>query len=198
VPYELVGIIVPPFDSRPVPGVGCISRGVSHSIDRRLSVLDLVLGLELELELVARLLLDWHRLVMLPVLLPVMLLVLLIVLFSRLRPGRLAKKYWHVMPRHSHFEHDGFSLGHLTLEMAQAWQLSRSFDRDDSCLRVRSTWVSDSKSNIAVRWIAPRAEPRIVIQTAHRRHCAVSYHKPFKVLTRGLSQLGRQLGYELS
>jgi hypothetical protein len=56
----------------------------------------------------------------------------LLVAFSRLRPGRLAKKYWHVMPRHSHFEHDGFSLGHLTFDIAQAWQLLRSFDRDDT------------------------------------------------------------------
>lgn len=171
---------MPPLDSKPVPGVDCVSRSVSHSI-----VLSaLALELELELELVPRLLLDKHRLVLLPV--------LFLALFSRLRPGRLATKYWHVMPRHSHFEHDGFSLGHFTLDMAQAWQLSRSFERDDTCLRVRSTCVSDSKSNIAFRWMAPRAEPRIVIQTAHRRHCAVSYHKRLKVLTRGLSQLGRQ------
>lgn len=176
------------LDSKPVPGVDCESRSVSHSIERLLAALALVLELEFEFEFemepVPRLLLDRHRFVLFSV--------LLLALFSRLRPGRLARKYWHVMPRHWHFEHDGFSLGHLTLDMAQAWQLSRSFERDDTCLRVRSTCVSDSKSNIAFRWIAPRAEPRIVIQTAHRRHCAVSYHKRFKVLTRGLSQLGRQ------
>lgn len=161
---------MPPLDSKPVPGVDCVSRSVSHFIERLLSALALRLGLEVELELAPRLLLDRHRLVLFPV--------LLLAMFSRLRPGRLAKKYWHVIPRHSHFEHDGFSLGHLTLDMAQAWQLSRSFDRNDACLRVRSTWVSDSKSNIAFRWMASRAEPRIVIQTAHRRHCAVSYHNP--------------------
>jgi hypothetical protein len=45
---------------------------------------------------------------------------------SRRRPGRLAKKYWHSMPRASHLEHEGFSFGHLILEAAQDWQLSRS------------------------------------------------------------------------
>ena len=45
---------------------------------------------------------------------------------SRRRPGRLAKKYWHSMPRASHLEHEGFSFGHLILEAAQDWQLSRN------------------------------------------------------------------------
>jgi hypothetical protein len=29
------------------------------------------------------------------------------------------------MPRATHLEHEGFSLGHLILEVAQEWQLSR-------------------------------------------------------------------------
>jgi hypothetical protein len=45
---------------------------------------------------------------------------------SRCRPGRLAKKYWHSTPRALHLEHEGFSLGHLIFEVAQAWQLSRT------------------------------------------------------------------------
>lgn len=96
------------FDKRQVTGVVWASRIVSHSMER----LMLLSALLLELELVKRLAPDRQR----PLLLPV----LLFELFSRLRPEHLAKKYWHVMPRHSHFEHDGFSLGHLTLDKAQA------------------------------------------------------------------------------
>lgn len=171
--------------------MGCVSRSASHSIERLLLTLALLLELELGLglEIFLRLPLDRHRLVHFPVVLT---------LFSRLRPGRLAKKYWHVIPRHSHFEHDGFSLGHLTLDTAQAWQLSRSFDRDNTCLRVRSTWLSDPKSNIVLRWMAPSAVPNIVIQTAHRRHCAVSYHERCKVLTKYCLNQGGRLYYELN
>lgn len=43
-----------------------------------------------------------------------------------LRPPLLDLTYLHVMPRATHFEQDGFCLWHLTLEVAQATQLSRS------------------------------------------------------------------------
>lgn len=43
-----------------------------------------------------------------------------------LRPPRFDLTYSHVMPRTKHFEHDGFCLWHLTLDVAHATQLSRS------------------------------------------------------------------------
>lgn len=45
---------------------------------------------------------------------------------SCLRPARLVTKYSHARPRFAQRAHVGFSLLHLTLEAAQAWQLSRS------------------------------------------------------------------------
>lgn len=61
---------------------------------------------------------------------------------SRRRPGRLAKKYWHSMPRASHLEHEGFSLGHLILEAAQDWQLSRSLVQPSALRRtVGGVWA---------------------------------------------------------
>lgn len=45
---------------------------------------------------------------------------------SCLRPARLVTKYSHGKPRLPQRAHVGFSLLHLTLEAAQAWQLSRS------------------------------------------------------------------------
>jgi hypothetical protein len=100
---KLVGSVVLP-DRKQAPREGSMAWTVSLSLERLLSVSVLELELELELEFVVMLVLDGR----------------LLVLFSRLRPGRLVKKYWHVMPRLSHLEHDGFSLGHLTLDMAQA------------------------------------------------------------------------------
>ena len=47
---------------------------------------------------------------------------------SRLRPGRFEWKYSQVRPRPAQREQVGFCLWHLTLESAQAWQLSRSLD----------------------------------------------------------------------
>lgn len=75
------------------------------------------------------------------------------VLFSRLRPGRFVKKYSHAMLRLSHLEHVGFCLGHLTLDTAQAWQLSRSlelrhWDRgpDPTCVPASLSSISFSLS----------------------------------------------------
>ena len=45
---------------------------------------------------------------------------------SCFRPARLVMKYSHTMPRFAQRAHVGFSLLHLTLETAQASQLSRS------------------------------------------------------------------------
>jgi hypothetical protein len=59
----------------------------------------------------------------------------LVLLLMRLLPGRLVIKYWQLMPRESQREHDGFSLGHLTLDVAQAWQLSRSLVPEGAVLR---------------------------------------------------------------
>lgn len=47
---------------------------------------------------------------------------------ARLRPGRLITAYWQSTLRLLHREQVGFSLGHLTLDSAQAWQLSRSLE----------------------------------------------------------------------
>jgi hypothetical protein len=85
------------------------------------------LELKLELELDFEFELDWEAKLELALELLLMLLDEWLGLLSRLRPGRLMKEYWHVMPRSEHREHIGFSLGHFTLDMAQAWQLSRSF-----------------------------------------------------------------------
>ena len=52
-----------------------------------------------------------------------------VVSFGRLscfRPARFVAKYSHVTPRFPQRAQVGFSLLHLTLEAAQAWQLSRS------------------------------------------------------------------------
>lgn len=43
-----------------------------------------------------------------------------------LRPPRFDLTYSHGMARATHFEHEGFSLWHLTLDAAHATQLSRS------------------------------------------------------------------------
>jgi hypothetical protein len=54
--------------------------------------------------------------------------VLILPRLSRLRPGRLEWKYSQLRLRSAQREHVGFCLWHLTLDNAQAWQLSRSFD----------------------------------------------------------------------
>ncbi|KUI53817.1 hypothetical protein VP1G_10571 [Cytospora mali] len=43
-----------------------------------------------------------------------------------LRPPRFDLTYSHLMPRATHFEHEGFCRWHLTLDAAHATQLSRS------------------------------------------------------------------------
>jgi hypothetical protein len=55
--------------------------------------------------------------------------------FSLLRPGRFIIKYSHVIPRFSHREQVGFSLGHRTFAKAQAWQLPRIFDVEELIFR---------------------------------------------------------------
>lgn len=45
---------------------------------------------------------------------------------SCLRPARFVTKYSHARPRFMQRPQVGFSLLHFTLEVAQAWQLSRS------------------------------------------------------------------------
>lgn len=42
------------------------------------------------------------------------------------------KSYSHAVPRFSHLEQVGFFLLHLTLDEAQAWQVSRSLDVTES------------------------------------------------------------------
>lgn len=46
---------------------------------------------------------------------------------SLLRPARLEATYSHSVPRFAQRPHTGLTLLHLTLEAAQAWQLSRSW-----------------------------------------------------------------------
>ena len=76
-------------------------------------------------------------------------LVIVVVLLGRgscFRPARLVTKYSHRMPRFAQRAQIGFSLLHLTLEAAQALQLSRSFgaagtvDRREVRLRASGEW----------------------------------------------------------
>jgi hypothetical protein len=77
---------------------------------------------------------------------------------SRRRPGRLVKKYWHDMPRLSHLEHDGFSLGHLTLDAAHAWQLSRSLELVPPVLRRADGWPCCARGRVSTSNIVCRSE----------------------------------------
>lgn len=75
------------------------------------------------------------------------------VLFSRRRPGRLAKMYWHSMPLAWHFEQEGFSFGHLILEVAQDWQLSRTLVQPSALRRTTGARGEDAVS-LAVSRVA--------------------------------------------
>lgn len=68
------------------------------------------------------------------------------VLFSRRRPGRLARKYWHSMPLAWHLEQEGFSFGHLILEAAQDWQLSRTLVQPSALRRTTGARGGDAVS----------------------------------------------------
>lgn len=75
------------------------------------------------------------------------------VLFSRRRPGRLAKKYWHSMPLAWHLEQEGFSFGHLIFEVAQDWQLSRTLVQPSALRRTTGARGGDAVS-LAVSRVA--------------------------------------------
>ncbi len=75
------------------------------------------------------------------------------VLFSRRRPGRLAKMYWHSMPLAWHLEQEGFSFGHLILEVAQDWQLSRTLVQPSALRRTTGARGGDAVS-LAVSRVA--------------------------------------------
>lgn len=120
-------------DKKQAPADGCMAWIVS------LSTFSVSM---LELDLVLTAALDWRR------------------LLSRLRPGRRVKMYWHTRLRLSHLEQVGFSLGHLTLDIAQAWQLSRSLlvvaaaEVCPGALGVRTRAASASTPAIGVRRVA--------------------------------------------
>jgi hypothetical protein len=46
-------------------------------------------------------------------------------------------KYTQVLPRLAHREHVGFSLEHLTLDKAQAWQVSRNLEAGEPLAGVK-------------------------------------------------------------